>query len=534
MTPAQKAIRLRLRDDFVFYARHALKIRTKDGEIVPFIPNEAQRRLLAVISAQYAAEGKVRIIILKARQMGLSTAVGGRLFSRVSQRRAKKAIVVAHVAESTRFLFDMTQRFYDLVPEFLKPQTKYSSRKELQFGVLDSGYSVATAGGDGVGRGGTFTHAHISELAFWPKGSAAAQFNGLMKAVPNADDTEIYIESTANGVSGLFYDTWQAAVRGENGFIPLFLPWYIQEEYRAPVPANFKRLPHEQEMADAYGLDDAQLCFRRSEVALNGPELFQQEYPSTAEEAFLTTGRPVFHPQQVARMVAEAREEFAPGTQGNHWEPLARMALEGASWEHHPRGELFCYRPHDPQETYYLGADVGAGVQRDWSVVQVQDSRKRQVAMWRGQIDPDYFATVIYQLAKFYNMGEVIVERNNHGILTNRVLAVDHAYQNVYRETSYDKITDTTTDHIGFFTSEKSKAVIIDKLRADVREGTAEVVDPVSLAEMRSFVVTETGKMEADKGSHDDTVMALALVNHINAGAFTPYVNLDTYYARLE
>ena len=534
MTPAQRALRLRLYEDFRFYARHALKIRTKTGAVIPFIPNPAQDILLDTVDAQYAAEKKVRIIILKARQMGLSTAVGGRLFSRVSQRRAKKAIVVTHHADSTRALFDMTQRYYELVPDLLKPQTKYSSRKELKFGLLDSGYSVATAGGDSIGRGETFTHAHVSELAFWPKSSAAANFNGLMQAIPNADDTEVYIESTANGVSGLFYDLWQGAVRGENGFIPVFLPWFIQEEYRDPVPASFKRLPHEQEMVDKHGLDDAQLCFRRRKVAENGPEMFQQEYPSTAEEAFLTTGRPVFHPQQVARMITAAREEFAPGTQGSHWEPIARMALEGSKWEHHPRGELLCYRPHDDAETYYLGADVGAGVQRDWSVVQIQDSRKRQVAMWRGQIDPDYFATVIYHLAKFYNHGEVIVERNNHGILTNRVLAVDHAYANVYRETSYDKITDTTTDHIGFFTSEKSKAVIIDKLRADVREGTAEVVDPVSLAEMRAFVVTETGKMEADKGSHDDTVMALALVNHINIGAFTPYTNLDTYYARLE
>ena len=190
-SPERVAIRLRLYNDFDYYAPNVLKIRTKDSKIVPFKINEAQRRLALVVNKQYAAEQKVRVIILKARQMGLSTWVGGRLFSRVSQRRARKAMVVAHEAKSTRALFDMTKRFYDLCPPILQPQTKYASQNAMTFGVLDSGYVVATAGGDSIGRGETLTHVHASELAFWPKSSALANFNGLMQSVPNAPDTEV-------------------------------------------------------------------------------------------------------------------------------------------------------------------------------------------------------------------------------------------------------------------------------------------------------------------------------------------------------
>ena len=180
-----KAIRKRLHEDYPFYAKSALSIRTKSGEIATLKLNPSQQILQDAVDKQLATEGKIRVIILKARQQGLSTYVGGYLYFNVSQNKAKKALVVSHQADSTRNLFDMTQRFHQSVPEILKPHTKYSSRKELSFDVLDSSYVVATAGGDAVGRGDTITHLHASELAFWPKSSAEDIWNGLNQAVPS-------------------------------------------------------------------------------------------------------------------------------------------------------------------------------------------------------------------------------------------------------------------------------------------------------------------------------------------------------------
>lgn len=165
MTPEQKAVRLKLLEDFDYYARHALKIRTKEGEITNLKLNAGQQVLLTAINNQWQAEGRIRVIILKARQIGLSTAVGGWMYWWVSQHPAQKALVVTHHADSTKALFDMTRRYYDNTPEILKPSTRYSSRRELKFDRLDSGYAVATAGGDGVARGETITVAHLSELA---------------------------------------------------------------------------------------------------------------------------------------------------------------------------------------------------------------------------------------------------------------------------------------------------------------------------------------------------------------------------------
>jgi hypothetical protein len=197
-------VRQRLKDDYAFYAENALKIRTKEGEIKPFRINPAQQIVHEVVERQLATTGMVRIINLKGRQQGMSTYWGGRLYHSVSQTKAAKAMVITHKAKSTDTLFTMTKRYHHNVPEILRPHTTYSSRRELVFDILDSAYTVDTAGGDGVARGETITHLHASELAFWKASTAREIWNGLSQAVPDAPGTMVVIESTANGIGNSF------------------------------------------------------------------------------------------------------------------------------------------------------------------------------------------------------------------------------------------------------------------------------------------------------------------------------------------
>jgi hypothetical protein len=519
MDPKLKAVRKRLKDEFAFYSRNAVKIRTKNGEIRPLILNPVQQKLDQLVEAQYRAEGKVRVVILKARQQGLSTYTSGKLYFRLSQMKAKKGLVVAHKADSTRALFDMYQRIHAETPEALKQSTKYSSRKELVFDKLQSGLMVATAGGDGIARGETITHCHLSEVAFWPVATAADNLNALLQAIPNTPDTEIYVESTANGMTGVFYELWQGAVNGTNGFIPFFSPWFDSEEYRVPVPEGFERTFEEEELVAAYGLDDEQLMFRRQKVAQTSREQFMQEYPSNADEAFITSGRPVFNPEQITERLREAPE------------PIARMAVEEGVVRLHPRGELLVYYKHDPSEVYTIGADVGMGVRDgDFSVAQVLDSSRRQVAVWRGLIHPDAFADILQALGFYYNTARIAPENNNHGILTAVRLGRDLAYPNVYTEVGEGKLNDQQTISIGFRTNVKTKPLIIDRLRASCREQEIEINDKATLREMLSYVVNESGQMEAEPGCHDDCVMSLAIANHCHEGKFIPIEVTDDYY----
>ena len=524
--------RKRLLEDFEFYAKHSIKIRTKEGEIVPLVLNRVQQRFLERIIAQVQATGKIRFVILKGRQQGLSTVVSAFIYWWVSQRTGQKGLVIAHVAESTRALFGMYERAHENMPEMLRPKTKFSNRNELVFDKLDSGIMVATAGGKGIARGETLQCMHLSEVGFWPKQFAKENFNGLIQALPNVAGTMCFVESTANGMANQFHELWEGAVAGSNGFEPFFSAWFESDEYREEPPAGFTRTPEEEEFARNYDLDNAQLYWRRRKIATNGQELFKQEYPSTADEAFITSGRPVFDVETVVEMKNQAPE------------PIAYMAVEPVAdakgvVHHkvvpHPRGELAVYRERVEGETYYIGADVSVGIKdpdkADWSVAQVLDGHKRQVAMWRGQVTPDQLARVLKALGEYYNLAMIAPERNGHGLLVCVRLWKDLNYPNCFLDLKEGEMADKETLAIGFQTNVSSKPLIIDKLRGEVRERKIEINDQTTLAEMLSFVVTETGKMEAEQGCYDDTVMALAIANHIHEGSWTPAVVTDDYYA---
>jgi hypothetical protein len=226
-----------------------VKIRTKKGTIVPLVLNRVQKRFVQAIIRQLTTTGRVRLVVLKARQQGLSTVISAWQYYWLSQRKAQKGLVMAHEADSTTTLFDMYTRVHDNVPEWVRPSTKYQSRNYLFFDRLDTGLRVATAGGRGVARGETLTVAHLSEVAFWPVAFAVANFNGLIQAVPDEDGTAVFLESTANGMTGKFREMWLKAVRGENGYEPFFSAWYESQEYRKPAPADFERTPGEIELA---------------------------------------------------------------------------------------------------------------------------------------------------------------------------------------------------------------------------------------------------------------------------------------------
>jgi hypothetical protein len=518
----EAAFQAKLGSDFSLFAKTVLKIRTKEGRVIPFTFNKAQRYVNDIIEGELRTKGYFRGLYLKGRQQGMSTYVGGRLYQKVTRRTGAQAIVVAHVADSTRMLFDMTTRYHEQSPDWAKPETRYASRNELYFNKLDGRYIVGTAGSKGLGRGGTFQYAHLSEVAFWPKNSAADIFNGLEQAIPNNPGTEVHIESTANGTSGLFYDLWTAAEKGENDYTPIFIPWFWQDEYRRPVKDTFKRSPEEMDIAAEFGLDDEQLMFRREKIALQGKDLFDQEYPLSPNHAFISTGMAVFLPKYVGRERDRARP------------PIETLGLVGEDWEEFAGGPLVVWEKPHHSETYYIGADVGMGMSTsrkdaDWSVATVLDGMKRVVARYRARVLPDNFSHVLYHIGKLYGNGQIIVENNAHGMLTCVRLYKDLGYTNFYTEEVVDKITDQITVRLGFTTSSKSKTMILNKLRGDMRDGTIHVNDLDTLDEMRTFVATVDGKFSAEPGHHDDTIMALALANFIHKGVKKPVTDFEEY-----
>lgn len=286
--------RQRLKDDFDFYARNCLKIRTKGKGLQSFSLNEAQRYIHNRLEEQIEKTGKVRAILLKGRQQGASTYVEGRFIWRTTHNKGVRAFILTHDGESTNALFEMTERYYDSLPQFVKPTTSAANAKELHFDALDSGYKIGTAGNKAVGRGQTIQYFHGSEVAFWM--NASEHTKGIMQAVPDAYGTEVIWESTANGVGNFFHEQWKLAEKGLSEFQAIFVPWYWQSEYRKKLPDDFHASVDEQDLKDYYKIDDEQLYWRRMKIAelttdgVDGSKAFKQEYPMNAAEAFQVSG----------------------------------------------------------------------------------------------------------------------------------------------------------------------------------------------------------------------------------------------------
>lgn len=289
LSDRERDIRQRLKDDFQHYASRCLRIRAKDGTIAPLVLNEAQTYLHSRLEAQKEQTGKVRALVLKGRQQGISTYVGGRFYHRVTHHRGLRCFILTHEQDATNNLFGMVDRYHQHVPALVKPSTSAANAKELYFDRLESGYAVGTAGAKAVGRSQTVQLFHGSEVAFWP--NASTHFAGVVQAIPDLPGTEIILESTANGVGGEFHERWQQAEQGIGDYIAIFIPWFWQPEYRRAVTDDFVLDNDEQEYMQVHGLAMEQMAWRRNKIAeLKDPMLFRQEYPATAAEAFQMTG----------------------------------------------------------------------------------------------------------------------------------------------------------------------------------------------------------------------------------------------------
>lgn len=308
MTPKEKDVRQRLKDDFLHYAPKCLKIRVKAGTVAPFELNAAQLYIHKRVEEQRAATGKVRALILKGRQQGCSTYVEGRFYWRVSHSKGLRAFILTHEDEATSNLFEIASRYHDNCPALVKPATGASNAKELNFSALDSGYKVGTAGNKGVGRSSTVQLFHGSEVGFWPNAQAHAA--GILQAIPDAPGTEAFLESTANGIGNFFHQQWQAAEAGQSEYIAIFVPWYWQPEYRKDVPAGFELTSDEAAYRSAYGLTLDQMLWRRLKIVeLRDPALFKQEYPATAAEAFQVSGLDPYISPEIVLVARKAEAE---------------------------------------------------------------------------------------------------------------------------------------------------------------------------------------------------------------------------------
>lgn len=505
--------------DFRLYAGTLMKVRSWDLTVKPLVMNPAQQVIYARMAEQQSRGLPVRIIILKGRQMGISTFCQGYSFWR-AMNPLTSCMTIAHDLESTTRIFDMAKFFYDNLPMDLKPLKRYSNRKELVFENPDerarslnpglrSRIEIRTAGNIGSGKGLTLNVLHISEIAMYRQPEMIA--SSLFPAVPPTAESAILIESTAHIMGYWFREQWNLSKDGQSGFIPIFLPWwlepryclkgFVREEYLNRGPLD----DYEKEMMERFELQPGHIAFRRMKMEeLQSEDLFRQEYPLTDEEAWITVGNPLIPAEVLRRMEAGA----IPGTMGDYiGKQLGFVPNKG--------GHLTLWEPPQEEQNYVIGVDTSQGADdSDPSCVQVITSGKqqRQVAAWHGRSDPIALAPIVEALGRWYNEAMVCVEINGTGLIAQTALK-ERGYVNFYRWRYLDKVGTGISERIGWYTSSSNKPALVGSLRHHVLSGLLVIRDPETVNEMKTFVTDQRGGAQAAPGMYDDRVMSLAIAS---------------------
>lgn len=507
------------------YIENCLMIRDKRNRLVPLRLKPAQLRLYETVKREHETGRPVRLVILKARQLGFSTLVEAMMYQDSATRRLVRTMIVAHRDDSTANLFRMNKLFYDASPQAVKPMRRANNAQELVFenptrdaaekerdpGLMSS-IRCVTAGAGGIGRSETLTNLHASEFAFWP-GDPERTLLGLMQAIPDDPDTMAVIESTPNGYN-YFKTLWDGAQKGENGWTPFFSPWYEEPDYRRPVPPGTELTAEEQELAAAYGLDGEQLMWRRWCIRVNcggNAALFRQEYPSYPEEAFLFSGTPFFDNQKLLLRLAEAPEPVKVGrfTYAEPQEENGKPVDE--KWRGDRRGGYIrVWEEPAPGVPYVIGCDTAGDGSDRYVAWIINNVTGEQAAELRFSQNAILFTRQIWCLGHWYNTALIAVETNYNSYVSMTMEL--WGYPKLYvRERSMDSYTHRLSKKYGFATTSRTRSVILDNLQTLIDERPEVVKSRDALQEMTHFIYNEKRRPEAEAGEHDDYVMAMAI-----------------------
>jgi hypothetical protein len=584
-----------LRDDPAFYAERCLKIVDKRSQLVPLAPRPAQQKLYAARQAQIDAGLPVRLLVLKSRKVGISTAVQGLILQNCTQRSHRRGLIVAHDGKTASTLFDIGNRMYTHLPSdqavkpALRSRRNTSRDKHLAFGNrpgvaltlgdpgLDSSISIDTANEVEAGRGDTISDLHGSECAFWRDARKALS---LLNAVPDEPGTEIYFESTANGANW-FKAMCDRAMRGEGSFVLVFIGWTEDPDCARAFPSDEAREAFiasigtgaygkdEPRLIEKFGCTPEQLFWRRTTIVdkCEGKlELFKQEYPSSPEEAFIGSGKHVFSIQFVQRVIdraeviaglpasrvalagpqtglllpaGEKTRQLAYGTvdvpTGAMWVPrdatgfddghpfwtVWRMPWRGAEdvQQRYDRGlggltarDVATAHALNEEPGQYIvtvdpaGGDENTAGERAYHAIEVIDHRTGdQVAEFASRQDPDEIARQALLAGLWFNEAWISVEiTGGYGYSMTRKLWKDFGYRRVYKRKRLDGTREKSQDLLGWSTDRRTKPMMEDTLREELREGVDGIRSRLLALELTTYVRLPDGSHGPDAEAFAD------------------------------
>jgi len=572
---AIEAVRSRITEDTPFWAEKFAKIVDKQGKRIPFEMNEGQLEFDAALEAQRAAGQPMRIIALKARQVGISTVSQAKLIHRATLREHYNCVTVAHDRGTGQKLYRMGETMWANLPEDkrlgIKPDAANFRRGQfMRFGGAsredwargnvfpDSEYLVDTAGEFQAGRGGTYRGMHLSELAFWAQ--IGFKMTALMSAVPDDSESLVMVESTPNGHNE-FKDLWDDAMEGRSDFHPFFWPWWKHLEYQLAFANETERErfivgegaygEEEPDLVRDYGLTLEQLQWRRRTIANKcGGDLriFHQEYPATPEQSFLSSGQKTFDPYRIAGLIREADQtdprqtspdnpgpeygEFTIGSTKHEEGRTGDLEIPNQAlwvpWSEGPKNQPWRFWPDWEADTlpvaeYVIGSDVSGGQMEstdepDYQTIQViNHATKQQVAEYQSRVEPDELALQILLAALYFKDAVVAVERTGGwGLPVLRKLLHEFHYWNLYKSRRVGGQNEKADKKLGWDTNTRTKPILISGMQVRLREDDYAGIKSRRLAsEANTYIRDEKGRSNAAPKAFDDLLIAYMIAQFV-------------------
>lgn len=575
----EQFVRLRAKHDFAFWAAMYVFIKQKGGgEDVHFRLNRPQRKLIMRFERRRLQGKPIRLILLKARQWGGSTATQIYMaWLQLVHKVGLNSLIVGHVKDASTEVKDMFDKLIKEYPVSMLYEMgeAYNETEPKIVGVGQSGnihripqrnckIKVGTAEKPNSARGGDYNLVHCTEVGLWvttdgktPEQIVRSACSGILLK----PYTMIVYESTANGTGNFFQREYDAAKNNKSQFEALFISWFEIEQYSAPIDninafatklwenRNNANAASDREESGKYlwwlWEQGATLeainwyILERSKYTDHGD--MASEYPSDDVEAFVHSGARVFDKYNVEKFKKCCKapkyvgDVYADGDEGED-------ALCNLRFKEDKQGLLWVWSKPDVDDKeevtdrYLVVVDIGGrGKKADWSVIVVFDRLNQMeggkpvvVAQWYGHIDMDMLAWKAAQIAAFYDNALLVIESNTlethdkerqvDGDMSGYILnQIKDVYSNLYaRKQSDEEIQEGEPKKYGFHTNVATKPKIISTLVKVIREQLYVERDSRCLDEYLCYEKKKNGAFGAITGKHDDLLMTRAIGLHIS------------------
>ena len=573
----EQFVRLRNEHDFPFWAASYVYIKPKGGgEDILFRLNRPQRRLISRLENMRLANKPIRLVLLKARQWGGSTATQLYIaWLQLVHKVGLNSLIVGHVKDASTEVKDMFDQMIEKYPVKLLYQLgeTYKEDEPKLVGVGKTGniqripqrkckIKIGTAEKPNSARGGDYNCVHLTEVGLWKtteKMTPAQIVRSALSGMVYEPYTLVVYESTANGTGNLFHSEYLAAKEGKSQFEALFVAWYEIDIYSLKFESDAERERfakwlyenRDNEYAASDRQESGQYLYRlwtmgatleainwyiaeRSKYTDHGD--MASEYPSNDIEAFTFSGTRVFPDEDIEQFRSACRPpKYLGEIYGK--DDKGPDALENLRFKREKNGRLFMWEDVEPDddeivtERYLVVVDVckGMSAKADWSVITVFDrlwmmegEGPTVVAQWRGHIDMDRLAWKATQIAEYYNHALLVIEsntletNNTKGEAEYILTLIRDVYDNLYaRRQSPEDIRDGKPRKYGFHTNVSTKKTIIYNMKTILRDHLYTERDEGCLDEYATYIEID-GRYEAPDGYHDDRIMTRAIGMHIS------------------